>query len=179
VVAALIAAATGLFAVRGPAAVSLRDVAREANVNLGLIHRYIGGKQDLLAAVLSRRPGMPPLDDLTRRSPEEIIDLLLTLLAADTTYIKVVLRATLDGFDVPRLQDAFPVIRLAAASVRHELPRRDADVRVALLAAAAMGWQAAGPAMLEVLEQGGLTQSDLTEVLRPPLLAFLTEEPAT
>src|SRR5207248_8155711 len=60
VVAAVIEAATALFAERGPAAVSLREVAQAADVNLGLIHRHIGSKADLLAAVLRARPGMPP-----------------------------------------------------------------------------------------------------------------------
>src|SRR5207248_9502831 len=60
VVVAVVEAATALFAERGPAAVSLREIAQAADVNLGLIHRHIGSKADLLAAVLRARPGMPP-----------------------------------------------------------------------------------------------------------------------
>ena len=48
---ALIDAARELFAERGPAAVSLRDVARRAGVNHGLIHHYIGSRDDLLRLV--------------------------------------------------------------------------------------------------------------------------------
>lgn len=49
---ALLAAALELFAERGPAAVSLREVAARAGTNLGLIHRHIGSKRDLVAEVL-------------------------------------------------------------------------------------------------------------------------------
>ena len=49
---ALVAAAMRLFGERGPGAVSLREVAAEAGVNYGLIHQYVGTKDDLLALVI-------------------------------------------------------------------------------------------------------------------------------
>ena len=51
--AALLAAARSLYAARGPGAVSAREVAREAGVNYGLVHRHFGTKQDLVAAVVA------------------------------------------------------------------------------------------------------------------------------
>src|SRR4051812_9842318 len=53
-IGALVEAATDLFAERGPAATSLRDVAARAGVNYGLIHQYIGTKDDLLRLVVER-----------------------------------------------------------------------------------------------------------------------------
>ena len=50
-VSALVAAATCLFADHGPDGVSLRAVASEAGVNYGLIHQYVGSKDDLLRLV--------------------------------------------------------------------------------------------------------------------------------
>ena len=38
----------------GPAAISLRDVAARAGVNYGLIHQYIGTKDDLLRLVVQQ-----------------------------------------------------------------------------------------------------------------------------
>ena len=174
---ALVDAATTLFASRGPAAVSLRDVAREANVNLGLIHRYIGGKHDLLAMVLERRPGMPALQPGPPRSADALVDLLVALIAADAAYTKVMMRAALDGFDVPQMPVAFPILERAAASLRSPLPRRDADLRVAFLGAAAIGWQAVGGLLLEVLDQDDVSIDDMADALRPALLAFLTAPP--
>jgi AcrR family transcriptional regulator len=52
VVAALLEAASRHFAARGSRA-SLRDIAADAGVNLGLVHRHVGSKEQLLRAVLS------------------------------------------------------------------------------------------------------------------------------
>jgi TetR/AcrR family transcriptional regulator, repressor for neighboring sulfatase len=51
VIAAVIQAAHGHFASRPIRDVSLREVAKDANVSLGLIHRHVGSKRDLLRAV--------------------------------------------------------------------------------------------------------------------------------
>ena len=49
---ALLASAVELFAQHGPASVSIRDVARHAGVNHGLVHRHFGSKDDLLAEAI-------------------------------------------------------------------------------------------------------------------------------
>jgi len=178
VVAALLEAATKLFAEVGPGVVSLRDVAKEANVNLGLIHRYIGSKQDLLAAVLAARPGMPPTHEVALSSADDIVDVILQQIAADAPYTRIMLRAAIEGFELRQLQDVFPLTERAAKSARAGLPRRDADVRVALLVSAILGWQAIGPAMLEVLKHRNLSDVEIDEALRPALAAFLNAEPS-
>lgn len=48
----LLAAAVELFAEHGPASVSIRDVARHAGVNHGLVHRHFGSKDELLAEAI-------------------------------------------------------------------------------------------------------------------------------
>ena len=52
--AALLDAAATLFSARGPASVSVRDIAAHAGVNHGLVHRHFGSKQALVAGVLER-----------------------------------------------------------------------------------------------------------------------------
>jgi AcrR family transcriptional regulator len=49
---ALLSAAGRHFAAEGPNA-SLRDIADDAQVNIGLIHHYFGNKADLLGAVMT------------------------------------------------------------------------------------------------------------------------------
>src|SRR5437762_7377291 len=51
VIRRLVAAAATLFAEDGPDGVSLRQVAAKAGVNYGLIHQYVGTKDDLLRLV--------------------------------------------------------------------------------------------------------------------------------
>lgn len=53
-VEALLDAANRLFAAKGPADVSLREIAREANVNHGMVHRYFGTRDDLVDRLLER-----------------------------------------------------------------------------------------------------------------------------
>lgn len=48
---AILAAAARLFAEQSPSSVSLRQIAREAGVNYGLIHHYFGTKDAIVAAV--------------------------------------------------------------------------------------------------------------------------------
>ena len=174
-VAALLEAATRLFAERGPAAVSLRDVAREANVNLGLIHRYIGSKHDLLAAVLAARPGFPA--PVTPHSPEEIIDVGLELMTADAAYARIVLRAALDGFDVAKVQPTFPQLERVANAARAELPSPDADARIAALTTIALAFQTVAPVLTSVLKLQQLSSDELRAALRPALLDFINAAP--
>ncbi|MCC6271418.1 MAG: helix-turn-helix transcriptional regulator, partial [Microbacteriaceae bacterium] len=54
--AAILAAASRRFAQHGRKA-SLRDIAADAGVNLGLIHRHFGNKDDLLRAALTEHAG--------------------------------------------------------------------------------------------------------------------------
>lgn len=49
---ALLDAANELFGRKGPDAMSVRDVAAHANVNHGLLHRYVGSKEQLLREVI-------------------------------------------------------------------------------------------------------------------------------
>ncbi|MDT5138250.1 MAG: TetR/AcrR family transcriptional regulator, repressor for neighboring sulfatase, partial [Mycobacterium sp.] len=50
--AAVLAAAADLFAERGPAATSIRDIAARSKVNHGLVFRHFGTKEQLVGAVL-------------------------------------------------------------------------------------------------------------------------------
>ncbi|MDZ7732731.1 MAG: helix-turn-helix domain-containing protein [Acidimicrobiia bacterium] len=69
-------AAIVLFSSRGPAAVALRDVATEAGVNYGLIHRHFGTKDALvtrvvddLSAALAEGVAMAAATSTAARSP--------------------------------------------------------------------------------------------------------------
>lgn len=54
VVEALLDAADRLFTSSGPADVSLRAIAREADVNHGMVHRHFGTRDDLVDRLLER-----------------------------------------------------------------------------------------------------------------------------
>ena len=177
VVAALVKAASRLFAEKGPAAVSLREVAGEAGVNLGLIHRHIGTKEDLLAAVLADRADMGDVDVDAVRDDEALADLVVRRMVASTTYDRILVRAALDGFDVQRLQaGSHPIVELAAAIQGQRRAGSDAAVRVALLTAAVLGWQAIAPTVLQILRANDLPEDEVARRLRPAVLGLLASD---
>ncbi|BBY64026.1 HTH-type transcriptional repressor [Mycolicibacterium helvum] len=98
---AVLDAAATLFAERGPARTSLRDVATEAGVTYGLVFRHFGTKENLIAAVLDHL-GDRLLELINDRQRGEDFD------TAVNTHAVVVARALLDGFPADKLQTRFP-----------------------------------------------------------------------
>jgi AcrR family transcriptional regulator len=171
VVAAVVEAATELFAERGPAAVSLREVAEAADVNLGLIHRHIGSKTDLLAAVLRARPGMVPRGNETFH--EVVIDLVERGFEPPP-YTMILIRAALDGYDLGSLGIEFPGLEQWTTALRANLAPLDADIRVAFVVAMALGWHAIGKVVLDVVGRGGVAPEDVVRSMEPALAALVT-----
>jgi len=169
VVAAVVEAAAQLFAEHGPAGVSLRDVARAADVNLGLIHRHIGSKEDLLAAVLRARPGMLATD---YKSPEDVVARFLETGFSPPPFTLILVRAALDGYDLASLGVEFPVVGLMRKMLRERFEDVDADLLVALLTATLLGWHAMGRTMLQVLDRTDLDAADVVAFLEPALAAL-------
>jgi TetR/AcrR family transcriptional regulator, repressor for neighboring sulfatase len=176
VVEALVAAASELFADRGPAAVSLRDVAAEADVNLGLIHRYVGSKQDLLDAVLGARVGMREWDRAAAHDAADVVNQILGLLASDPAFVRVMLRTIVERADVRRLQEPMPLVDKTTKVARQRLQRKDADIRVAFLTGAALAWHAVAPVVLAHLQRRNVSDDDVRHALAPVIHAFLSAD---
>ncbi len=95
---ALLRAATQLFAERGVSRISVREVAATAGVNVGLVHRYVGTKDDLVRATvhwasthLSTDAGEGPV--------------------ALGAYERILGHLSLEGYDVADLDLDFPLTR--------------------------------------------------------------------
>lgn len=134
-VAAILDSASQLFADRGPAAASIRDIAARARVNHGLVFRHFGTKENLVAAVLDHLAAqLTALMD--RGAPADEIQ------AAGGRQLRVIARALLDGYPAGQLQTSFP----AAARLLDEIrPQHPSDEAARLAAAHAsallLGWQ--------------------------------------
>ncbi len=139
VIAAILANAADLFAERGPAATSIRDIAARSRVNHGLVFRHFGTKDKLVGAVLDHL-GLQLKRLLETGASAEQID------AAIDRQFRVVARALLDGFPVGQLQSSFPNVPRVLGEIR---PRHDSELgaRVALANAFALqlGWRLFGP----------------------------------
>lgn len=132
VFAAAIDAATTLFAQRGIAAVSVREVAARAGVNAALVHRYVGGKQMLVKLVLiSLTDTMRgDLDAVAATRSRFLPPLSARALA---TYERIVAHIVIEGLDIREFQSDFPVIRRVIEEIRE---RAGVDSRTARCRAA-------------------------------------------
>jgi AcrR family transcriptional regulator len=178
VVAALLDAAAKLFAESGPASVSLREVADAARVNVGLIHRHIGSKDDLLAAVLRERPGLGPLDQL--QTELGLAEYLHKIFSVDFDFAgisRVHARVILDGYELIDYQDKFPAVEWLIERLGENLPDVDARARAALIAALVAGWRTFGPTYLNLVQLGHLDTDALARILAP-MLDAIVESPA-
>jgi len=101
---ALIAAASKLFASRGYEIATTRDIAAAAGCAEGLIHRYFGGKEGLLLALIKRQVSQEVVDLQTLPLASTMADEVVQLVEwevehtwQDREFIKVVIpRALLD-----------------------------------------------------------------------------------
>lgn len=142
--AAVVAAAEELFAERGYAAVSIRDLAAAAGVNHGLIHRHFGSKDGVLQAVLQ---GMfTDVGDTARArlelSAEDYLVRLFPIVSARKRHWQILMRAVLDGFDFTQPGFEFSITRTV---VEHVAALRGVnDVETRILAghaiASGLGW---------------------------------------
>jgi TetR/AcrR family transcriptional regulator, repressor for neighboring sulfatase len=134
VVAAVLESAADLFAERGPAATSIRDIAARSRVNHGLIHRHFGSKEGLVGAVL---------DHLGRH----LAGLLATQVDGSAVgkavdrQLRVLARTSLDGYPIGELQSRFPTMEVLLDAVRAKHSGElDARLAAAHTIALQLGW---------------------------------------
>jgi len=143
---ALIDAARELFAERGPSAVSLRDVARRAGVNHGLIHHYIGSRDDLLRLVFTASM------DHARAKVEGATDsmsgvgALRRLGAGNDEYTRLLAWALLEGRDPAEFHGRSSALDAIVAA--NDDDSRDLRVALAMAMVQTLGWKLFGPYVL-------------------------------
>lgn len=154
----MLEASARLFGRYGVAQVSLRDVAAEARVNLGLINRYIGGREELIFAVFA---------DLTDQLVDEIrtdptaprgfeADSIMNRWVRVLAYLVQV-----DPDAAVRIGTA-PMDELAAiVEVIYDQSPEAARLRVAQLMGSAIGWRLFEPFLVA---SAGLGDMPLDEV---------------
>lgn len=140
--AAILKAAEELFSQHGPAAVSIRDIAAQANVNHGLVHRHFKSKENLRRQVQ---------DNLSRKIREEIGEPVdyeeglwnsIQALRTQDAFWRVLARTFLDGQYEGDVQSDFPFIRRMVEAVEQGQKEgrlnQDIDPRVIVAGGVAM-----------------------------------------
>ncbi len=138
---ALLSSAVELFARRGPASVSVRDIARHAGANQGLIYRHFGSKEALLAEVLDH--GTAVLLPAALAADGFDFDAMAWLMRHASPAARLIARTLVDDVDIASVRRTFPVLRRLLDTFDH-VPRGAgpadlSDPRVAVMTAAAMG----------------------------------------
>jgi AcrR family transcriptional regulator len=167
---ALLRAARKRFAAEGPGT-SLRDIAADAQVNVGLIHHYFGNKADLLGAVMT---------DLVERAqrgaePFATFDAALELLLADASrgnpgsndYVRIVAWLLLSGEDPRDYQKEFSLPGVA------ELAGRERRGQLLLMLTTIFGWGIFGAHLSSLVGYNSPdgAAADLTTVLKEAVTA--------
>src|SRR5262245_48394221 len=145
-VAALIDATIALLAERGPAAISVRDIAARAGVNHGLVHRHFGSKQTLVRAALDRLATELFETAGAARLDVPGLSALFTATTLHESYWRALARTVLDGEPPRGFQSRFPTIQRVVEALR-DMQRGgmlttdlEAPMLTAGLGALVLGW---------------------------------------
>lgn len=142
----LLAAATTLFGARGPDAVSLREVAAEAGVNYGLIHQYVGSKDDLLRLVCRSVSEQTAAGFAEAGDVDGVLDRLSGGTVGPSPYTTMLTWALLQGHDAAELLGRSPALTALAERLGHgEAPDHEVSVRIVAAMSLVLGWKLYGP----------------------------------
>ncbi len=141
---AILAAAGQLFAERSPSQVSLREIARTAGVNYGLIHHYFGTKDAIIAELLRRssRYGAERMS-----GSDTVGDALERLVDQQTAsrHAQMLAWILLEERDMESLVSPSPAIARIASLLSQGEPGPDERLAAAVLAGTAIGWRIYSP----------------------------------
>jgi TetR/AcrR family transcriptional regulator, repressor for neighboring sulfatase len=159
VAAAILEAATDLFAERGPAATSIRDIAARSKVNHGLVFRHFGTKEQLVGAVLDQLGATTTAlleGDPSAAEVERALD----------RHMRVMARTLLDGYPAGKLQTRFPGAAHLFDRVRpgHDTDR-GARLAVANALALQLGWRLFAPFLRSAAGLDELPEDELRQAV--------------
>ena len=139
---AILDAATAMFAEKGVAGVSIRDIAAKANVNHGLVHRHFGSKENLRLHVQNRLMRIINADIGDPDNYEDAIIRGVQALRQNEAFWKVLARTFLDGQFTGDVQSSFPFLKKMTAFIdraqRDGTINRPTDPRVLVAGGVAM-----------------------------------------
>lgn len=182
--AAVVAAATELFAERPPGAVTVRQIAERAQVNHALVHRYFGTKEDLMRAVLQFNAGAA--EAVAAGAAERVgVDEVVAFGLENPGYLRAFLAVQLaDDWDEDVVPSALPILErafhtLAAEQARLGLrdPALSPLMAIGAIGALLAAWWVVGPLVTGRADapSGGREQDELREAARAIWARALTE----
>jgi TetR/AcrR family transcriptional regulator, repressor for neighboring sulfatase len=167
---AVLDAADRLFARSSPTDVSMREIAREADVTYGLVHRHFGTKEELIERLLQRyqQRWIERLD----ASPGygEILDYLLGPSAETGAYLRLVAWMLLAGTGAASPDTHRRYVELdRLLSLPGRAGGEHAPTETAAALAFIFGWRFFNPFIRAALPLGETDTESLHEVMRDEL----------
>lgn len=146
IVAAVLEAADGMFATKGPDAVTVRDVAARANVNHALIHRHFGTKQELLRQVISDHAKDFERAASHAGSPADAASDVFDVINSRPAIARIFAHLVLNGHPPEEIVNRdegtgqLAAMLMRASSAEGFVSRADPKISAALVTALSMGW---------------------------------------
>ncbi len=171
--AAILDAAEKLFAERGFTAVTVRDIAAEAGISHALVHRYLGSKEQVYRAVLSRRENVIRDAAPAERDLAEATSLMLREAVLNQRgHVRLIAHSALHGLSYEKTVGQFAatarLVELARQTAAEEGEARDPDAPdprfvIASLVAMLIGWSAAREWILRAADLEIMSVDDFVE----------------
>lgn len=142
VMAAIIDAANRLIAKRGSRNVSLREIAAEAGVNYGLVHRHFGSREEVLRAVFDEAVRAGVAEATPHHDLATAIGAVFRL-QEENGIAHVIAWALLEELDLSQIHTRYATLWHLVDLAKSETDEHsvtDVRIRVGTLAAAMLGW---------------------------------------
>ncbi len=180
VVTAVIEAAGELFSRRGFDGVSVRDIAKKAGVNHGLIHRHFGSKENLRRQTLQRMADAMLADVRGAGTLQEISRLAFQSLTRHEHFWRILARTILDGYGTGDLHRSFPIalhlIERVKTAVKEGTLRGGLDPRmvVAAMFSFSCGFIMFEPFILAAAGLDGMKPEKVRDAILAAAMSLLT-----
>ena len=184
--AEILDAAQELFAERNPSDVTVRDIAERAGVTHALVHLYLGGKADLLRAVLTRNESAMLAASAADSDLMKATSLMLRHgLNESRSYLRLVVRSALGGMPFDRTSGRFEaterLVELAMQAADSATPAEraakplDPRLVIACVVTLTIGWAATQSWVLPATGLADLEESEGIDGLEQVMLGILRE----
>ncbi|MEI6207078.1 MAG: TetR/AcrR family transcriptional regulator [Desulfuromonadales bacterium] len=157
----ILEAARSLFATRGIASVSIRDIAAEAGVSHGLVQQYFGTREKMVADIIKHEidrvmaAPSPAPDGAIAVDPEDIRRKMQAGKEFFRGFASIIMRAELDGIEpekmldpsvpTPAMQMASVITGMQEQSRPHDRPALDPKLVSAYINATLFGFATLAP----------------------------------
>jgi TetR/AcrR family transcriptional regulator, repressor for neighboring sulfatase len=164
---AILDAAEKLLMERSPNEITVREIAKLANIKHPLIHRHFGTKDELVIAVHARSIEKTRNEIGNVQFLEGNIEVFFRAVEKNRFRQIALARAMLDGVDPYQLQNQFPVMQMFLKLVEKKQAESTKEVKfdskivAAVLAGLALGWMVYEPFLLV---STGLDQEDKEQI---------------